>query len=61
MDRERKELLKIYAANTYQGYTKLMFPAVPAPKADLTTQMCGVPCENPFFLSSSVVASGYDM
>ena len=61
MDRERKELLKISAANTYQGYTKLMFPAAPAPEADLTTQMCGVPCENPFFLSSSVVASGYDM
>lgn len=37
------------------------YPAAPAPKADLTTQMCGVPCENPFFLSSSVVASGYDM
>ena len=27
VDRERKELLKISAANTYQVYTKLMFPA----------------------------------
>jgi dihydropyrimidine dehydrogenase (NAD+) subunit PreA len=29
--------------------------------ADLSVRFCGVPCENPFFLSSSVVASGYDM
>jgi dihydropyrimidine dehydrogenase (NAD+) subunit PreA len=28
---------------------------------DLSIQFCGVRCENPFFLSSSVVASGYDM
>ena len=35
----------------------------PAPrgKADLHTVFCGVPCENPFFLSSSVVASNYEM
>ncbi len=30
-------------------------------KSDLTIEFCGVKCENPFFLSSSVVASGYDM
>lgn len=29
--------------------------------ADVSVRFCGVPCENPFFLSSSVVASGYDM
>ena len=29
--------------------------------ADLSVNFCGVKCENPFFLSSSVVASGYDM
>lgn len=29
--------------------------------ADLSIDFCGVRCENPFFLSSSVVASGYDM
>lgn len=28
---------------------------------DLSIDFCGVRCENPFFLSSSVVASGYDM
>jgi dihydropyrimidine dehydrogenase (NAD+) subunit PreA len=28
---------------------------------DLSVDFCGVRCENPFFLSSSVVASGYDM
>ena len=30
-------------------------------KADLGIEFCGVPCENPFFLSSSVVASNYEM
>ncbi len=30
-------------------------------KADLSITFCGVPCENPFFLSSSVVASNYEM
>lgn len=29
--------------------------------ADLSIDFCGIHCENPFFLSSSVVASGYDM
>jgi len=28
---------------------------------DLSIEFCGVPCENPFFLSSSVVASNYEM
>lgn len=28
---------------------------------DLTTKLCGVTCENPFFLSSSVVCSNYEM
>lgn len=31
------------------------------PKVDLGIVFCGVPCENPFFLSSSVVASNYEM
>ncbi|ODA39427.1 NAD-dependent dihydropyrimidine dehydrogenase subunit PreA [Desulfosporosinus sp. BG] len=30
-------------------------------KIDLRIEFCGLPCENPFFLSSSVVASNYDM
>lgn len=30
-------------------------------KVDLGINFCGIPCENPFFLSSSVVASNYDM
>lgn len=29
--------------------------------ADLSIEFCGLHCENPFFLSSSVVASGYEM
>ena len=37
---------------------------LPAPiteGVDLGITFCGVPCENPFFLSSSVVASSYEM
>ena len=30
-------------------------------KADLSIEFCGVHCENPFFLSSSVVGSNYEM
>ncbi|TCT15490.1 dihydropyrimidine dehydrogenase (NAD+) subunit PreA [Natranaerovirga pectinivora] len=30
-------------------------------KVDLGIEFCGIPCENPFFLSSSVVASNYEM
>lgn len=33
----------------------------PKKQADLHITFCGVPCENPFFLSSSVVASNYEM
>lgn len=32
-----------------------------APRADLSIEFCGVQCENPFFLSSSIVASSYEM
>ena len=35
--------------------------APPADESRLRTQLCGVPLENPFLLSSSVVASTYDM
>lgn len=31
------------------------------PTADLSVEFCSIKCENPFFLSSSVVASGYEM
>ena len=36
---------------------------IPVPKktADLSVDFCGVHCENPFFLSSSVVGSNYEM
>ena len=39
-------------------------PSLPAhviEDVDLSTDICGVPLENPFLLSSSVVASTYDM
>ena len=35
--------------------------AAPMDEARLKTELCGVPLENPFLLSSSVVASTYDM
>ena len=31
------------------------------PKADLSIEFCGIKCENPFFLASSAVCTGYDM
>jgi len=37
------------------------FDRVAAGNADLSIDFCGVHCENPFFLSSSVVASNYEM
>lgn len=30
-------------------------------EVDLSINFCGIPCENPFFLSSSVVGSNYEM
>lgn len=36
-------------------------PAPGAEMVDLSCDLCGVPLENPFLLSSSVVASGYEM
>jgi dihydropyrimidine dehydrogenase (NAD+) subunit PreA len=36
-------------------------PKTKANKVDLSIEFCGIKCENPFFLSSSVVGSNYDM
>ncbi len=53
----------------YDGAVRIRQMAAAAPEpinaaeldADLSMEFCGVKCENPFFLSSSVVASGYEM
>ena len=53
----------------YESPVKIreMIKAAPEPvkaeelTSDLSMEFCGVKCENPFFLSSSVVASGYEM
>jgi dihydroorotate dehydrogenase (subfamily 1) family protein len=37
------------------------YEKVPQKKVDLSIRFCGIPCENPFFLSSSVVGSNYEM
>lgn len=39
----------------------LQASGVPEKEVDLSITFCGVKCENPFFLSSSVVAGTYDM
>ncbi len=38
-----------------------MLPKSRISRVDLTTEICGIKLENPFLLSSSVVASSYDM
>lgn len=37
------------------------FDQVIKSEVDLSIDFCGIPCENPFFLSSSVVGSNYEM
>ena len=37
------------------------FPAREPDSADLSIDFCGVKCENPFFLASSAICTGYDM
>jgi dihydropyrimidine dehydrogenase (NAD+) subunit PreA len=36
-------------------------PKIKEEDVDLSVEFCGIKCENPFFLSSSVVGSNYDM
>jgi len=36
-------------------------PKTKEEEVDLSIDFCGIPCENPFFLSSSVVGSNYEM
>lgn len=40
---------------------KLLPEKTESRKADLSIDFCGVKCENPFFLSSSIVAGSYEM
>lgn len=37
------------------------YPKLSKKEVDLSINFCGIPCENPFFLSSSVVGSNYEM
>ncbi|MDO4203312.1 MAG: NAD-dependent dihydropyrimidine dehydrogenase subunit PreA [Selenomonadaceae bacterium] len=39
----------------------IKYDATPTADIDLSIDFCGVKCENPFFLSSSVVGSNYEM
>ena len=48
--------------DSLRGGIKELFPEVEEKlEPDLSTEVCGVPLENPFLLSSSVVASSYEM
>jgi dihydropyrimidine dehydrogenase (NAD+) subunit PreA len=40
---------------------QLEIPEIKSKEVDLKMTFCGVECENPFFLSSSIVASNYEM
>ena len=50
--------IKNILSSCYKG--KMANP-IPEKKADLSTDLCGFKLENPFLLSSSVVASNYEM
>lgn len=51
------EIQQVLAALRADGATMEVLP----PRPSLNCSFCGVPLENPFLLSSSVVASGYEM
>ena len=52
---------KIVEISDFMVYSKEMYSETNYRDVDLSIEFCGVPCENPFFLSSSVVASNYEM
>ena len=45
----------------YEEVRPMLEAPIPQDEDRLRTQLCGIPLENPFLLSSSVVASTYDM
>ncbi len=59
--RARKVQVRELISRLYQEVRPELEVHVPQDEERLRTQMCGVPLENPFLLSSSVVASTYDM
>ena len=59
--RPRQVPIRKLIARLYEEVKPDLEIAVPQDENRLRTQMCGIPLENPFLLSSSVVASTYDM
>jgi len=53
--------IRIQQLMNYVGNWQKQQGKLKATKIDLGIEFCGVTCENPFFLSSSVVASNYEM
>lgn len=59
--RAGKVPIKALMTRLYDEVRPLLEIPAPADKNRLKTDLCGIPIENPFLLSSSVVASTYDM
>ena len=53
--------IKELAGRLYSEVKPALEIAAPKDESRLRTQLCGIPLDNPFLLSSSVVASTYDM
>ncbi len=59
--RAGKVPIKVLMTRLYDEVKPELEIPVPADRNRLKTELCGIPLENPFLLSSSVVASTYDM
>ena len=59
--RPREVPIRDLVGRLYERVKPSLEAALPESEALLRTDICGVPLENPFLLSSSVVASTYDM
>ena len=52
---------EISAGIAIDSVLKAVHQTAVQPKSDLSVTFCGIECENPFFLSSSIVANNYEM
>ena len=59
--RPHQVLIRNLIGRLYEEVKPELEIAMPENEERLRTQLCGIPLENPFLLSSSVVASTYDM
>ncbi len=59
--RPREVPVKSLMSRLHDEVRPKLEPGMPGDEDRLRTELCGIPLENPFLLSSSVVASTYDM